>query len=137
MKGLKPDGILDAIDVNPEVIQALEDTIRKAELQGRIKIHWGRALDVLPRMEGPYDMVFIDANKDKYPEYLGEALRLTRPGSVILAHNMFMSLPARRGEKTPGVRGIAEYTKRIFNDSRLSSLIVPLGDGLAISFRTA
>jgi predicted O-methyltransferase YrrM len=136
MKGVKPSGVLDAIDVNPKVVQALEDTVNSAGLQDRIKIHKGHALDVLSAMSGSYDIVFIDADKDEYPEYLREALRLTRPGSVILAHNMFMSIAGGRGEKAPRIGGIAEYTRQIFSDHRLSSIIIPVGDGLALSYRT-
>jgi predicted O-methyltransferase YrrM len=135
MKGMPPDGILDAIEMNPKVVQALEVAIKKAGLEGRIRIHQGRALDVLPGMKGPYGMVFIDADKSEYPRYLEESLRLTQAGSMILAHNMFMSIPAAGREKTPKIKGIAEYTRSIFNDPRLSSLIVPLGDGLALSYR--
>lgn len=136
MKGMPPDGILDAIELNPKVARALEVTISKAGLEGRIRIHLGQALDILPGMKGPYDMVFIDADKDGYPKYLEHALRLTQPRSTILAHNMFMDLATVKGEKTSKQQGIAEYTKRIFSDYRLSSIIVPIGDGLALSFRT-
>jgi predicted O-methyltransferase YrrM len=135
MKGMPPDGTLDAIELSPTVVQALEITIRKARLEGRIRIHQGRAQDILPGMKEPYDMVFIDADKDPYPEYLEHALRLTQPGSAILAHNMFMDLATIKGEKSSKQRGIAEYTKRIFNDHRLSSIIIPIGDGLALSWR--
>jgi len=135
MKGMPNDGILDAIELSPKVAKALEATIRKAELVGRIRIHLGKALEVLPTMKGPYDMVFIDADKDPYPEYLEHAMRLTKPGSIILAHNMFMDLQIGKGEKHSKQRGITEYTKRIFSDQRLSSLIVPVGDGLALSYR--
>jgi len=136
MKGMPPDGMLDAIEMNPKVVKALEVTIKKAGLEGRIRIHEGRALDILPTMKSSYDMVFIDADKDPYPEYLEHALRLTKPGSVILAHNMFMDLSTVRGEKSSKQKGIAEYTKRIFTDQRLSSFVVPIGDGLALSLRT-
>lgn len=93
-------------------------------------------MEVLPKMKRPYDIVFIDAKKEEYPNYLEEALRLSRPRSIILADNMLWGGAAVRGEKSEGTQGIIEYTKRIFNDSRLSSLIVPLGDGLAVSYRT-
>jgi predicted O-methyltransferase YrrM len=136
MRGMPKDGILDAIEVNPKVAKALETTVRKAGLVGRIRIHQGKALDLLPTMKGSYDMVFIDADKDPYPEYLEHAVRLTRPGSIILAHNMFMDLQIDNGEEHSKQGGIAEYTKRIFNDDRLSSLIIPIGDGLALSYRT-
>jgi predicted O-methyltransferase YrrM len=136
MRGMPKDGILDAIEVNPKVAKALETTVRKAGLVGRIRIHLGTALDVLPTMKGFYDMVFIDADKDPYPEYLEHAIRLTRAGSIILAHNMFMDLQIGEGERYSTQRGIAEYTKRIFSDERLLSLIVPVGDGMALSYRT-
>ncbi len=136
MKGMPPDGTLDAIEISPKVARALEVTIAKDGLEGRIRIHLGRALDLLPGMAGPYDMVFIDADKDGYPKYLEHALRLTQPGSTILAHNMFMDLAAAKGQKSSKQQGIAEYTRRIFSDHRLSSIIVPIGDGLALSFRT-
>jgi len=136
LRGMPPDGILDAIEQHPKVVQALQLTMKKAKLERRIKIHQGRAIDVLPGMRGPYDIVFIDADKDGYPTYLDHALRLTRSGSIILADNMFWSGATIRGETRGGARGIAEYTKRIFTDPRLSSLIAPLGDGLALSYRT-
>ena len=87
-------------------------------------------------MNGPYDLVFIDADKDEYPAYLNQALRVTRARSVILADNMFWSGATVHGDgRRPGVNGIMEYTKRIFSDKRLSSIIIPLGDGLGVSYR--
>lgn len=136
MKGMPPDGILDTIELNSQVVEALKATIRKAGLEERIRIHHGRALDVLREMKEPYDMVFIDGDKDEYPNYLEEALRLTRPGSIIVADDMLWGGSAIRREGKERLRGITEYTKRIFNDSRLSSLIIPLGDAPALSYRT-
>lgn len=136
MKGMPPNGILDAIEKNHSVVKALEVTVKKAGLKGRVRIHQGRALEVLPKMKRPYDIVFVDANKEEYPNYLEEALRLTRPRSIILDDNMLWGGATVRVEKGEGAQGIIEYTKCIFNDSRLSSLIVPFGDGLAVSYRT-
>ena len=136
MRGMGQEGILDAIEYNPEVAKVLEMVVEKAGLQGRVRIHPGPALSVLRDMKGPYDVIFIDADKDEYPDYLKHALRLTRPGSTILADNMFWGgSTIRRDKVREGTRGIIEYTRRIFQDPRLSSLILPLGDGLAISYR--
>ena len=134
MKGMPRDGILDAIEVNPKVAKALETTIRKAGLMGRIRIHQGNALEILPALKESYDMVFIDASKEQYPEYLEHAIHLTRSGSVIMADDVLKDLSVN-GEKSSGQKGIAEYTRRIFSDKRLSSLIVPVGDGVALSYR--
>jgi caffeoyl-CoA O-methyltransferase len=136
MKGMGPEGTLDAIEYHPEVVKVLESVIKKAGLEDRVRIHQGSALSVLKGVRGPYDFVFIDADKSEYPEYLHEALRLTKSGSTIMADNMFWNGAMIRGESDEqSTRGIAEYTRRIFNDERLSSLIIPLGDGLAISSR--
>jgi predicted O-methyltransferase YrrM len=136
MKGMQKDGILDAIELNPKVAKALETTIRKAELIRRIRIHQGEALEILPKLKGPYDIIFIDADKEHYPQYLEHALHLTRSGSLIIADDVLKDLSALKGEKSPRQKGIAEYTRRIFSDERLSSLIVPVGDGMALSYRT-
>jgi predicted O-methyltransferase YrrM len=136
MKGMSANGILDAIEQNPNAVEAFKVTVRKAGLEGRVRIHKGRALKVLPKMKTAYDMVFIDANKEEYPNYLEHALRLTCPGSIIVADNMFWKGATIRRERSGGTQGIVEYTRRIFDDPRLSSLIVPLGDGLAVSYRT-
>jgi predicted O-methyltransferase YrrM len=136
MEGMGRKGTLDAIEVNPRVAATLKQVATKAGLQRRINIHHGSALEILRHLKRPYDIVFIDADKDEYPEYLDHALRLTKPGAIILADNMLWSGAAVRGDKTRiGVEGIMEYTKRIFTDTRLTSIIIPLGDGLAMSYR--
>lgn len=137
MKGMGQKGTLDAIEVDDQVIEALKVVIVKAGLEGRINIHRGPALEVLRKMNGPYDLVFIDADKDEYPAYLDEALKLTQPGSTIVADNMLWGGATVRGDKRRKmVKGIMEYTRRIFADPRISSIIIPLGDGLAVSYRT-
>ncbi|MGD0176530.1 MAG: O-methyltransferase [Candidatus Bathyarchaeia archaeon] len=136
MKGMGNKGTLHAIEVNPKVVEVLRNVIEKAGLEGRVEIHHGPALDMLHNMSGPFDLVFIDADKGEYPAYLDHALRLTRTGSTILADNMLWNGATVRGDVgREGVRGIMEYTKRIFGDPRLSSIIVPLGDGVALSYR--
>ena len=136
MKGMGQKGTLDAIEVDREVIEVLKTVIEKAGLDGRINIHQGPALDVLRKMNTPYDLVFIDADKDEYPAYLDQALRLTQPGGTIVADNMLWGGATVRGDRRrTHVHGIMEYTKRIFSDPRFASIIIPLGDGLAVSYR--
>jgi predicted O-methyltransferase YrrM len=136
MRGMGPEGTLDAIEVNPTVVGVLRMVVKKAGLEGRIKIHNGSALELLGRLKGPYDFVFIDAEKDEYPAYLDHAFRLTVAGSTILADNMLWGGSAISGDRgREGVKGIVSYTKLIFNDPRLVSLIIPLGDGMAVSYR--
>jgi caffeoyl-CoA O-methyltransferase len=136
MKGMNEKGTIDTIEQNPEAVKALESVVKKSGHEGQIRIHHGRALSVLKHIHGPYDLVFIDADKREYPEYLKQALRLSQAGSMIIADNMFWHGATIRGEKEEeSTRGIIEYTERIFRDSRLSSLIIPLGDGIGVSSR--
>ena len=135
-KGMGQKGTLETIEVNPYVARELQGIVNKAGLKQRIRIHEGAALAILRKLRGPYDLVFIDADKEEYPRYLAQAMKLTVSGSIILADNLLWSgatfLPGVRKE---GAEGIIEYMKRIFNDSRLSSLLIPLGDGIGISYR--
>lgn len=136
MKGMGRKGTLESIEADPHVASKLQQTIKKAGLRRRIKIHQGPALVILRKLKGPYDLVFIDADKDEYPQYLQHAMKLTVSGSIILADNLFWSgATFQPGVRKQGAQGIIEYTKQIFHDSRLSSLIIPLGDGLGISYR--
>jgi caffeoyl-CoA O-methyltransferase len=138
MKGMGDDAMLHTIEGNSKVVQVLRVVIEKAGLTDRVRVHHGPATDMLRSMNGPFDLVFIDADKDQYPEYLDHALRLTRAGSTILADNMLWRGAAVRAHThKEGVRGIREYTKRIFSNPSLSSIIIPLGDGVALSYRTS
>ena len=136
MKGMGRKGTLDAIEVDAKVVEVLKAVMEKAGLERRINVHHGSALQVLRKMKDPYDLIFIDADKDEYPAYLDHALRLTKPGAAILADNMLWRGATVRGDRSKeGVQGIMEYTKRIFADPRLVSIIIPLGDGLGLSHR--
>jgi len=136
LKGASPTTTLEVIEVNSHVVRKLQKIIAREGCRNKIKIHHGAALQVLAKMEKIFDCIFIDADKNEYPEYLRHSLRLTRRGSVILADDIYKfwnDTPTKR--KKASQRGVRGYTEMIFKDKRLISLILPLGDGLAISFR--
>jgi len=136
LKGASPTTTLDVIEVNPHIARKFEKIMAREDCRNTIKIHHGAALPVLAKMKRTFDCIFIDANKDEYPDYLRHSLRLTRRGSVILADDIYKfwnKIPT--GQKQAEQQGVRGYTEMISKDKRLSSLILPLGDGLAISFR--
>jgi predicted O-methyltransferase YrrM len=136
-QGMGRKGRLEAVEISPAIAKEFRATVAMAGLRRRVRVHVGPALSTLRKLRGTYDIVFIDADKDEYPQYLEYALKLTKPGAVILADNMLWSgATFLREVRKAGVEGILEYTKRIFTDPRLSSVIVPLGDGVAFSVRT-
>ena len=137
LKGMSSKSRLEVVEHHPHVAAEFEKTMKAAGFRERVSIHLGPALNVLPHLKGYFDIVFIDADKDEYPSYLKHSMRLTHVGSVILADNLLWGGSVIDGKSREGLGGIKEYTKLIFNDIRLKSLIVPLGDGLSFSYRVA
>ena len=135
VRGLAPKGILTTIEVDPDHQRLAKDTYEEAGFPSRVRSILGRALDVLPRLtDSGYDLAFLDAVKSEYPEYLEHALRLVRPGGVILADNVLWSGRVADPKVTDAdTEGLREYARRIAGDRRLDSVILTIGDGLAVS----
>ena len=87
-RALPPDGRLVTLEVDPRHAQVARDNLARAGLDGLVELVEGRALDTLPHLTGPFDLVFVDADKPSNPAYLEHALRLTRPGSMIIIDNV-------------------------------------------------
>ena len=140
LRGMRPDGVLTTIDVEPEHHRAARETIAEAGIaSNRVRLISGEALDVLPRLtDGAYDLVFCDADKREYPGYLEQALRLLRPGGVVAFDNALwhdrVADPTQRDEDTTAVR---ELGRAVREDERLTSALLPTGDGLLVAVKTA
>lgn len=87
-RALPPGGRLDTLEIDPAHAEVARGNLARAGLSGVAEVHVGAALDTLPTLTGPYDFVFIDADKPNNPGYVTEALRLTRPGGVIVVDNV-------------------------------------------------
>lgn len=111
-RALPPDGKLVTLEFEPKHAEVARANFIRAGLDGQIDLRLGKALEVLPQLEaegaGPFDFVFIDADKPPYPEYFKWALRLARPGTLIVADNVIRGGrvldPASPDENVPGVR---------------------------------
>lgn len=139
-RALPENGALISLELDERHADVARENVAEARLAKQIDVRVGDARELLAGMaengEGPFDLVFIDADKGGYPEYLGWALRLSRPGSLILGDN------AIRGGSVldPGdesSRAIREFNEKLARDPRLTSLVLPLIreriDGLAIA----
>jgi predicted O-methyltransferase YrrM len=138
LRGMRQDGTLTSVDVETEHQRLARQAFAAAGFSGsRIRLITGRALDVLPRLaDGGYDLVFCDAAKQEYGDYLAEAVRLLRPGGIVafdnaLWHNRVAD-PARRDPETVAIR---ELGKLVRADDRLRALMIPLGDGLLAALK--
>lgn len=138
-RALPADGRLITLEINPQHAAAVRSAFARAQVDDRAEVRVGRALDLLPGLqdEAPFDLVFIDADKGSYPAYLEWALRLSRPGSIIVADNCIHSGEGLEPPHDEYTRGIVAYNERIHGDPRLVSLLLPMDDdytdGFAIS----
>ena len=138
LRGMRPDGVLTTIDVEPEHHRAARETYAEAGIpSGRVRLISGRALDVLPRLtDGAYDLVFCDADKSEYAGYLEQALRLLRPGGTVVFDNALwhdrVADPTERDEDTVAIR---ELGRAVREDEALVAAMLAAGDGLLVAVK--
>ena len=133
LRGMRPDGVLTTVDKDPEHQRAARQAFAEAGIpSGRARLITGAALEVLPRLaDGGYDLVFVDAAKTEYADYLTEALRLLRPGGVVAFDNVLwhdrVADPAQRDPETVAMRDLGRAVR---DDERLVPVLLYAGDGL-------
>jgi predicted O-methyltransferase YrrM len=141
-RALPVDGVLVTLELDPMHAEVARESLRRAELAPAIDIRVGPAADSLRELirsgAGPFDLIFIDANKSGYVEYLNLALELSRPGTVILADNVIRhGLVIEPAPDDPNDAGAKAYNEVIARHPRLESVIVPIVrarvDGMSIS----
>jgi caffeoyl-CoA O-methyltransferase len=139
-RGMAEDGHLISLEIDERHAGVARRNVERAGLAERVEIRVGDATELLAKVaegeEGPFDLIFIDADKEGYPEYLEWALRLSRPGSLILGDNTIWGGSIIDPEDDP-TRAIHEFNERIAGDPRLSAIVLSLlrerVDGLTIA----
>jgi predicted O-methyltransferase YrrM len=140
LRGMRAGGVLTSVDVEPDNQRLAREAYADAGFPtSRARLITGRALDVLPRLtDSAYDLVFCDAVKQEYPEYLGEALRLLRPGGVVAFDNaLWNDRVADPANRTPDTVAIRELGRLVREDDRLTPMLLPVGDGLLAAVKGA
>jgi predicted O-methyltransferase YrrM len=139
-RALPDDGVVVTIEANPEYAVVARKNLKHAGVEGQVDLRVGKALDVLPGLTGPFDLIFIDADKPNNPDYLAHALRLARPGTVIVGDNVVRGgqvIDAASGDAN--VQGVRSFLELIAAESRLTSTsIQTVGekgwDGFVLAF---
>ena len=134
---LAEDGTIDTIERDEERIKEAKINIKNVEVEEKINIYEGDAVEILPTLNKKYDMVFIDAAKGKYPFFLKESLRMLNKNGIIFADNIlykgYVMSDYNKHKQRTAVRNLREYIKEVSENPNLETQILEVGDELAIS----
>lgn len=137
---LEPGGRIDTIERYDKMIELARDNIKKAGLEDTISVIAGDATEVLKCLDREYDLIFLDAAKGQYPEFLPDCLRMLRKGGLLVSDNvLYKGMTANdelvvRRKKTI-VKRMRDYLEKICSDESLDTCIIPIGDGVAVSYK--
>ncbi len=128
-RALPPDGFVVTLEAVPKHAEIARENVRRAGLSGQVRVRLGPALESLPRIAeegiGPFDLVFIDADKPSNPDYLAWALRLARVGATIVCDNVVREgAIVDRASADPSVQGIRRMFDMIAKEPRLSATAI-------------
>jgi predicted O-methyltransferase YrrM len=129
--------LIDTIELDEIRAKEAITNISNMNLDEIIKVHIGNAVEILPKFNDKYDIIFIDAAKGKYPTFLKEAIRLSHKNSIILADNIlykgYVMSDYNKHKQRTAVTHLREYIKEAKENEILDTKILEVGDGLAVS----
>jgi predicted O-methyltransferase YrrM len=128
--GSAPDGRVESIEPDAGHAELAQRHLDQEAYADRIALHPGRGAEVLPKLTGPYGLIFCDSDLDEYGAYLDHFARLLRPGGLLITSNLFLG---QYGPDIPGLDQAAAYRLQILDDKRL--LTAFLKGGMALSVR--
>ena len=131
---------ITTIERDENVFEALFSNIEKAGHKDKIHVHCGDALEILEKLDGEYDFIFVDAAKGQYLEFLPHCMRMLKVGGVMFSDNILYKGMVATDElykrrKITIIRRLRKYLDVICDMDELNTVIVPVGDGAAISYR--
>jgi predicted O-methyltransferase YrrM len=134
-EGLKKDGKLITLDVNPELESFTRSFFEASEYAQQIDFRIGNALEVIPTLEEKFDLVFIDADKENYINYYKLVFDKVKPGGIILADNVLWSGKVIQDvpEKDKDTHLLKAYNKMVQEDPRVENILLPIRDGIMVA----
>ncbi len=131
-QGLAPDGVLHTIDIDEEKENLVLSFIEKANMEDKVKYHLGKAMDIIPTIKGEFDLVFIDADKENYPNYFDLVIDRVRSGGLIIADNVLWKGKILNEKMDTKTALIDAFNKKVNTDNRVENILLPLRDGLMV-----
>lgn len=136
-EGLADDGMLHTIDINEELETMATSYFRKAGKEKQISMHVGNALDIIPELNGEFDLVFIDADKENYVNYFNLIINRVKKGGIIIADNVLWSghVLKIKEEMDEETKALVRYAETVNADTRVMNVLLPVRDGLMMSLK--
>lgn len=133
-EGLAAGGVLETIDINDELTPMVRRYVERAGFEDRIRLHCGDALEVIPQIEGMFDLVFIDADKRNYLNYYRLVRERMQPGGWILADNVLWSgkIVQPQEKMDADTRALAAFNDAVHADPQADHFLAPIRDGILI-----
>jgi predicted O-methyltransferase YrrM len=124
-RGLADGGRLITLEADPKHAEVARRNIARAGLSDTVEVRLGRAIETLPGLDGPFDLIFIDADKPSYPEYLSWAVKLSRAGSLILADNVVRKgAVIDEGSSDANVQGVRRFNEAVAAEKRVNATVI-------------
>ena len=132
-EGLKPNGTLHTLDINEECTSVANRYFKKSSFSKNIIQHIGEALEIIPNLNGNFQLAFIDADKKNYSNYFDAIIDKMDIGGLIIADNVLWSGKVTKEDKDYETVALDEYNKKMLNSDRVETILLPVRDGLMIS----
>ena len=134
-EGLDENGQIHTIDVNEELYDLQRKYFKKSPFNDNITQHLGNALDIIPKLDQEFDLIFLDADKINYPKYLELLINKLKKGGVLLSDNVLWDGKVLNeiSQNDIFTKAIVEYNKLLNNKLKMDSVILPIRDGITIS----
>ena len=133
-EGLHKDGTIDTIDINEELQNIQKKYFDKSGYGHKIFCHVGNALEIIPKIDKFFDLVFLDADKENYPAYFEMVIDKIVPGGILISDNVLWSGKViDKNNSDIATKKLLEFNNMINNDKRLETIIIPVRDGLSVS----
>ncbi|MFN2428596.1 MAG: O-methyltransferase [Cryomorphaceae bacterium] len=139
-EGLAKDGRIDTIDINEELEPMVSQYFKESGYSHQIHFHIGNALDIIPKLNRRYDLVFIDADKENYSAYWDAVFEKVQIGGYIIADNVLWSgkvIDPVEIDSDRDTQSLVAYNEMVQNDGRVENILLPVRDGLLIARKIA
>ena len=139
LRGMGRDGLVVTIEPNDEMIRASEDYLGRAGLRDQVRIERGKALEVMPRLDETFDLLFIDAVKEEYRRYLDLGVERLKPGGLVIVDNLLWGgkVADESEQSDSSTLALRDFNHYFVNHPQLLAEVLPVGDGLGYAVKLA